>query len=257
MTFTAREPWVLPEGTVLVKTFSLERETGNPLSRRRVETRLLVLYQGEWQGYSYAWDDAQTDAVLVAAAGNDRVFSLAKAGAASGARKQTWHYPSRAECMVCHSRAAGFVLGVCTNQMNRLHDYGATRENQLTALLRRVFAGQGTRTPADFRGALRGTGHDGPRLPAPFCRPAGAIDLPRRLRSFAQARWAAVQKDLVKKLENPTVLSGLLPQSVESYPCLPDPYAPAATLQPGPARTCTPTVHIVMSPVAGATLPSI
>ena len=37
-------------------------------------------------------------------------------------RNETWHYPSRAECMVCHSRAAGFVLGLNTLQMNRAHD---------------------------------------------------------------------------------------------------------------------------------------
>ena len=36
--------------------------------------------------------------------------------------------------MVCHSRAANFVLGLSTAQMNRLHDYGGAIENQLTVL---------------------------------------------------------------------------------------------------------------------------
>ncbi len=30
----------------------------------------------------------------------------------TASRKQTWHYPSRTECMVCHSRAANWVLGL-------------------------------------------------------------------------------------------------------------------------------------------------
>jgi hypothetical protein len=36
--------------------------------------------------------------------------------------------------MVCHSRAANYVLGLSTAQMNKVHDYGSARVNQLTAL---------------------------------------------------------------------------------------------------------------------------
>ena len=68
---------------------------------------------------------------------------------ANGQRQQTWHFPSRAECMVCHSRAAGFVLGLSTNQMNRPREQtsrngelanvgqpGEASENQLAMLQR-------------------------------------------------------------------------------------------------------------------------
>ncbi len=34
-------------------------------------------------------------------------------------------------CMVCHSRAANFVLGLNVLQMNRQHSYGTTTDNQL------------------------------------------------------------------------------------------------------------------------------
>src|SRR5262249_18289429 len=44
------------------------------------------------------------------------------------------HYPSRAECMVCHSRAANFVLGLSTEQMNRVRDYGGVKDEQLRTL---------------------------------------------------------------------------------------------------------------------------
>ncbi|MEZ5394581.1 MAG: hypothetical protein R2724_17340 [Bryobacterales bacterium] len=72
-------------------------------------------------GYSYAWNDDQTDAELVEAAGMDRVYRIADSKAPGGFREQKWHYPSRQECMFCHSRAAGFVLGLNTRQMNHGH----------------------------------------------------------------------------------------------------------------------------------------
>jgi glucose/arabinose dehydrogenase/mono/diheme cytochrome c family protein len=129
--FTEEGAWRFPEKTVLVKTFALETEAGNPASRRRIETRLLTLQEGEWYGYSYLWDDKQADAELVPAAGLDREYAIKEAG---GTRKQVWHFPSRTECMVCHSRAAAWVLGLSTPQMNKIHHYGPVADNQLRTL---------------------------------------------------------------------------------------------------------------------------
>ena len=135
--FTHNRAFDFPEGTVLVKEFALDLEAGNAASRRRLETRLLTKQAGEWVGYTYVWNDAQTDAVLLGAAGEDREFTVRDAGAAGGERKVKWHFPSRAECMVCHSRAAKYVLGLTEAQMNRAHDYGGGRvENQLEHLER-------------------------------------------------------------------------------------------------------------------------
>ncbi|HVX12099.1 MAG TPA: PQQ-dependent sugar dehydrogenase [Pirellulales bacterium] len=126
--FTLDRTWELPERTVLVKSFALETTADAPGERRWIETRLLTRQQGEWAGYSYIWNDEQTDAVLVEKQGADREFV---ARTAEGPRQQTWHYPSRSECMVWHSRAASFVLGLSTPQMNRDHDYGGVVDNQL------------------------------------------------------------------------------------------------------------------------------
>src|ERR1043166_5686689 len=100
--FTHNRGWTLPEGTVLVKTFSLELREGDPASRKRIETRLLTRQQKEWVGYSYIWDEQQTDATLVEASGRDQPFKIVSAGS-RGTHTQTWHYPSRTECMVCRS----------------------------------------------------------------------------------------------------------------------------------------------------------
>jgi len=137
--------WRFPDGTVAVKTFSIETEPGNPASRRRLETRLLHFkkmagkdddYGAQyWFGYTYLWNDAQTDAELIEAKGADREYLIKDAAAPGGSRKLNWHFPSRTECTLCHTVSAKYVLGVNTLQMNRDHDYGGGRvANQLDTL---------------------------------------------------------------------------------------------------------------------------
>lgn len=116
--FQTEKNWDFPVGTVLVKTFSLPVADRNAEELARIETRLLVRQDGQWYGYSYQWNEAQTDAVLVDASGRDREIEVRIPGADGGLRRQTWHYPSRAECMVCHSRAENFVLGLSVQQTN-------------------------------------------------------------------------------------------------------------------------------------------
>ena len=126
--------WSFPDGTALIQTFALDLEAGSPASRHRIETQLLTRQQGEWVGYSYVWNDEQTDAILVDAAGIDRTFTIQDSSAPDGSREQSWHYPSREECMACHSRVANYVLGLTTLQMNRIHNYGTVSDNQLRTL---------------------------------------------------------------------------------------------------------------------------
>jgi uncharacterized repeat protein (TIGR03806 family) len=123
--------WTFPDETVIVKSFALEMREGDPASKRWIETRLLTRQQGEWFGYSYAWNDEQTEAHLVEGKGRDRPFTIA---AKTGERQQVWHYPSRTECMVCHSRAANWVLGLQTLQMNKDHNYAGIVAHQLRTL---------------------------------------------------------------------------------------------------------------------------
>lgn len=107
----------LPIGSVTLKNFRL----GNKL----VETRMMVRHSdGEWAGYTYEWNDEQTDAVLL---------NGAKSKIIDG---QTWVYPSRAQCLACHTPAAGRTLGLEALQLNSLHTYDETglTANQLDTL---------------------------------------------------------------------------------------------------------------------------
>lgn len=173
--YAPQAAWGLPEGTVLVKSFSLELTAGEPQSRRRVETRLLTRQQGQWRGYSYAWNDDETDATLVSAAGANREYEIA--GAAAASRTLVWHYPSRAECMMCHSRAAGFVLGTNSPQMDRERDYGPSRDNQLRWLSTHGYFS----TPAERWEGERF------RLPDPH---DASLPLEARVRSYLHANCA-------------------------------------------------------------------
>ena len=126
--FTHFRGWNLPEGTVILQTLSLP--SGG--KSRRIESRILAKQQNEWAGYSYEWNAAQTDATLVDKAGADRELMLADA--AGNPQRTPWRIPSRADCMVCHSRAAIYALGFNEWQFNKEHDYGGYKANQLEVL---------------------------------------------------------------------------------------------------------------------------
>jgi uncharacterized repeat protein (TIGR03806 family) len=142
---TGRGPfgWKFPDGTVLVKTFFLDLEKDNPARRVRLETRILhhrrlvgteEVGDQFWRGYTYIWDEDQADATLLEnPKGLDRTYAVIDREAPGGSRKQTWHFPGRAECMLCHTMPAKFVLGVNTIQLNRDFDYGGVVDNQLRA----------------------------------------------------------------------------------------------------------------------------
>jgi uncharacterized repeat protein (TIGR03806 family) len=109
--------WDLPVGAVLMKQFSI--------GGVRVETRLLMHHpDGSWAGYSYEWNAAGTDADLL------------PAGKVKSVSGQPWSYPSRSDCLLCHTVAAGRSLGLETGQLNRDFVYASTLRvsNQLATL---------------------------------------------------------------------------------------------------------------------------
>jgi hypothetical protein len=92
------------------------------------------LQQGLWRGYTYLWNEDQTDAELIGASGTNRTYKIRDTQAAGGVREQTWHFPSRSECILCHTKAVNWVLGLSTAQMNKEHRYGEVTDNQLRTL---------------------------------------------------------------------------------------------------------------------------
>lgn len=125
--FHARAKWEFPVGTVLVKSFLLDTDQRRPSNPRRLETRLFVHTERGWRGYTYAWNDDQTDAHLLDGA----LTEPFRVETANGPIDRLWYFPSRADCMACHSKSADFVLGPNTRQMNRTHDDAGLGVNQI------------------------------------------------------------------------------------------------------------------------------
>jgi glucose/arabinose dehydrogenase len=164
--------WTLPDGSVLVQTLSLDLvDAAGNAARKRVETRVLVRQQREWTGYSYRWNDDQTDAELLPSGGTGVELEVADRSDPGGRREQLWRFPARTECLVCHSRAAGFVLAFTPLQLDRDRDYGGIVDNQLRAL----------EHIGVFQGALPRRRVDRPRLVNPY---ETAAPLEARVRSY-------------------------------------------------------------------------
>ncbi|MGV8836218.1 PQQ-dependent sugar dehydrogenase [Cellvibrio sp.] len=101
--------FLFPVGSVLMKHFTL--------NERFVETRLFARGEFGWQGFSYEWRDDQTDALLLADAKEKSIEGV------------QWQYPSRGQCLTCHTQAANFSLGLETLQLNNSMLYSASGIN--------------------------------------------------------------------------------------------------------------------------------
>ena len=61
---------------------------------------------GNWAGYTYEWNAGGTDATRVVGGKTVQVAG------------QTWEFPSEAQCLQCHTAAAGRSLGLEIGQLN-------------------------------------------------------------------------------------------------------------------------------------------
>lgn len=119
--------WNLPTGMVWIKHFDIETTRGVPSTRRKLETRILVKTATDVYGLSYHWKADQSDADLVPEEGLSELIPASSPA-------QTWRFPSRTECRVCHTDVGGAALSFNTRQLNRSHPYGAQTPNQIDAL---------------------------------------------------------------------------------------------------------------------------
>jgi uncharacterized repeat protein (TIGR03806 family) len=131
ISFSPTGEWKFPSGTVLLKTFLLATNDSDARSLRRLETRLLVCDQtGGVYGVTYKWRADNRDADLL----ETNLAEEISITTPTGVRRQLWYYPSRQDCLTCHTANAGLVLGVKTRQLNRDFTYpSGVADNQLRA----------------------------------------------------------------------------------------------------------------------------
>lgn len=106
-----------PKDSVLARTNHIEVEHGKAETRRNLETQLLHFNGISWQGYSYRWNDAGTDADLVPDAGDSMKLLLKHPQAPKGERLYEHRFHSRSECMRCHTMWTGFINGFQPQQL--------------------------------------------------------------------------------------------------------------------------------------------
>ena len=133
--YSEDDPWTFPEGMVWVKHFDLELTRGDPATKRRIETRVLVKTATASYGVSYRWNNIasgiQTEATLVADGGEDIPLTI---DTGSSTVPQTWSIPSHAQCIICHTPEAGHALSFNTRQLNHSGTLGGGSDNFLTLL---------------------------------------------------------------------------------------------------------------------------
>lgn len=122
--------WQYPAGTVLAKTIF---DSSQP-NARRLETQVLLHDGTEWNPYTYAWNDHQTDADLVSSEGAQTTRLVEDP--VDGAVEVPYRFYSRTECRVCHNHRAGGGLGFeLSNLDHQVLDDDGTSLSQLQRLI--------------------------------------------------------------------------------------------------------------------------
>ncbi len=119
-----------PVGTIFVKNFWAGQAERGPLPGTRLETRIFMRRKREWAGYTYVWDADQKDAHLL-----DGRLEQPRLTAVNG-EKVNWTFPSRGDCMSCHTSVGNDVIGFRAEQLDRMHDYGGEKANQIEVFQR-------------------------------------------------------------------------------------------------------------------------
>lgn len=108
-----------PADGVLAKTVGLETRPGDAASFRRIETQILHFTGADWYGYSYLWNDDQTDAELAPAGGTTVSLSIGAADGSERPHRRSYRVASRTECLMCHTTRGGSLYGFTPAQLNR------------------------------------------------------------------------------------------------------------------------------------------
>jgi uncharacterized repeat protein (TIGR03806 family) len=129
--YHADEPWELPVGAIVVKTFYYPRDARDPsLGERLIETRLLIRNSSEIVPITYVWNAAQTEATREVAGLDVPVAWIDETG---GARSTEYRVPNTNDCKRCHGLDEVRLLGVRTRQLDRVATLWEN-QNQIDAL---------------------------------------------------------------------------------------------------------------------------
>ena len=198
--WSAQGLWSFPAGMVWIKHFDLELVRGDPSSKRRLETRFLVKSERGIYGLTYRWDEEQENAHLVDASGKEETFVIQDGDQTI---EQVWRYPSRSECLACHTATSGQALAFHTAQLNREVLRDGASVSQLEWL--------------DKMGYFDGQPGDIEKLPAMVAVSDASASLTHRVKSYLSANCSQCHRPGGEALgywdaryETPLLEAGLL-----------------------------------------------
>ncbi len=106
-----------PEGTVVAKTFYYPLDFADEsLGWEVIETRVMVMREGEWNVATYIWNESQTDAALSL----DGAEMLVRWASETGQERATdYEIPNEIACVTCHQRdGAADLIGLRPRNLN-------------------------------------------------------------------------------------------------------------------------------------------
>ncbi len=124
------ETFEFPDGTVLIKNFYYPADFRQPSENIQIlETRLLILENGNWKTLPYIWNDEQTEAYLDVAGKNIDVSWTHTDGSIKDIK---YSVPNMNQCKGCHLLGDRVKpIGPTARQLNKSYVYTAGNENQL------------------------------------------------------------------------------------------------------------------------------
>ncbi len=129
-TVNARGEVEFPDNTVLIKNFYYPADFNKPNHDRHIiETRLLVKMKGDWQAFTYVWDEAQQDAKLNIIGDFQPVSWRDESG-----QKHDIEYvvPNKNQCKSCHNVNNKILpIGPKVRNLDRAFAYADGEHNQL------------------------------------------------------------------------------------------------------------------------------
>lgn len=121
-----------PVGTLISKTFSYPHDMRHPdQGQQHLETRIEIRREEGWYGYSYEWNDQQTDASLVIGGAE---VAASWVDAEGDKQSLSYQIPNANQCLNCHAQNRAYEpLGPTIANMNR--ESPKNPHNQLQMLI--------------------------------------------------------------------------------------------------------------------------
>jgi uncharacterized repeat protein (TIGR03806 family) len=129
-TYSDRDVFDFPVGTVIAKTFAYPHDAREPSKGQRlIETRILKREADGWLGLPYLWNEAQAEATLEVAGGTVDVRWIHTDGKP---RTNNYIIPNSNQCKGCHKTGETVTpIGPKARQLNRDFAYLTGTENQI------------------------------------------------------------------------------------------------------------------------------